>query len=156
MSATEGTRLKERGMALAAMHQGSTLAAARDYLSELARMRGTVTADDAADFIEREGLPPLGNAAGSLFKGSEWEPAGDRVLPRRSTNQAHHNRVWRLRAPTSTTTATTMEASVKEVFTQIQPRAGESYRVSLLTSSGVASPAQQTCFWLPPNANCEI
>lgn len=53
----------------AARRRKECLAACREHLVDLTILRddGFVTPDDADEYIERRGLEPLGNAAGSLL-----------------------------------------------------------------------------------------
>lgn len=93
--AAESRRRKERGMALAADAAPALLDRARSYARSLGR--GSVTADDVSEWLEQQGLPDLGPAAGSLFRGSEWEFTGRFVQSTRKTNHARLLRVWRLK-----------------------------------------------------------
>jgi hypothetical protein len=95
-------RFKREAMAAAAAspaHQ-ELLRLLRPALVRLALCRDsrTVTADDAQAWLADHGYAPgaLGNAAGSLFKGGEFELVGYRKSVRVSR---HCNRVgvWRLR-----------------------------------------------------------
>lgn len=97
MSLHQGEVLKNRGMEAAADQKPRSLRMAREYLRELALKRGEVTADDAAEYVDRMGLTPLGNAAGSLFREPHWEFTGEWVPSRRTSNHAHRNRCYRLR-----------------------------------------------------------
>ena len=95
--AVESRRRKERGMALAADAVPTLLDRARAYAKATAIVRGSVTADDVSEWLEQQGLPDLGPAAGSLFRGPEWEFTGRFVQSTRKTNHARLLRVWRLR-----------------------------------------------------------
>ena len=97
MSIEIGNTLKQRGMSIAAEQRTKTLRMCREYLYDLARRQTTVTADDAQAWVEQMGLPPLGNAAGSLFRQPHWEFTGVWEPSRRSSNHAHLNRTYRLR-----------------------------------------------------------
>ena len=97
MDLFEGQMLKERGMSLAAESSATLLQKARDYAREHAVAWGHVTADDVSAWLDDEGLPDLGPAAGSLFRGKEWEFTGQFVQSSRVTNHARLLRVWRLR-----------------------------------------------------------
>ena len=92
---------REEGMARAAINRAELLIIARDLVKQAAlnNVDREATADDAARGILAMGLPPdaLGNAAGSLFRGKEWEFTGRWRPSRRITNHAHQNRIWRLR-----------------------------------------------------------
>ena len=93
--AAESRRRKERGMALAADAVPTLLDRAREYARSLGQ--GSVTADDVSEWLEQQGLPDLGPAAGSLFRGPEWEFTGRFVQSTRKTNHARLLRVWRLK-----------------------------------------------------------
>ena len=95
--AAESRRRKERGMALAADAAPTLLDRARAYAQATAIVRGSVTADDVSEWLEQQGLPDLGPAAGSLFRGPEWEFTGRFVQSTRKTNHARLLRVWRLK-----------------------------------------------------------
>ena len=77
----------------------SPLDLAREIARELAKQRGSVTADDVGELLhQRHQIESLGPAAGSLFKGSEWETTGEM---RKSTRKTNHSRllyVWRLKS----------------------------------------------------------
>lgn len=87
------------GMRSAAMSHKEILEAARDAVRLIAtgRPSRTATADDAQKFLVEAGLPPLGNAAGSLFLTKDWEFTGFWKASERVSNNGRHNRVWRLR-----------------------------------------------------------
>lgn len=96
-----GEDLKEQGMALANMSRSELLEFAKEACRSVA-MRTfdrTVTADDAARELVDMGYDPseLGNAAGSLFRGNEWEFTGEWRKSTRVSNHARMNRVWRLK-----------------------------------------------------------
>ena len=100
--AAESERRKEEGMALARLDKGKTLQVAKELAETLCRNNGTVTTDDIAYEMHRYGMDysVLGNAAGSIFKGKQWEWTGqctrsDRVLRHRGVI-----RVWRLKDAT--------------------------------------------------------
>lgn len=74
----------------------------------------TATADDAARGFIKYGFDAnlLGNAAGSLFSGGQWEFTGQWKKSNRVTNHAHQNRVWRLMTERgSTDQCTTVRAA---------------------------------------------
>ena len=95
--AAESRRRKERGMALAADAVPTLLDRARHLAVGVAVRKGAVTADDVSEWLEQQGLPDLGPAAGSLFRGPEWEFTGRFVQSTRKTNHARLLRVWRLK-----------------------------------------------------------
>lgn len=89
---------KEEGMAKAASAKPALLSAAQDCARRIARMRGTVTADDVAEMLDGMGIDyaMLGNAAGSVFRGS-FEFTGQVVQSRRPTTHGRAIKVWRLK-----------------------------------------------------------
>jgi hypothetical protein len=93
----EGERRKELGMAHSRFTHEEVLLLARAIAKLHAFRHGTVTADDVQKELIKRGLPPLGNAAGSLFRGDQWEFTGQWVKSHRVTNHARQNRTWRLR-----------------------------------------------------------
>jgi hypothetical protein len=92
---SESERRKEAGKALAAANRGQALERARAMARSIAseRLSREVTADDVA-----RALPTvhLGPAAGSLFRGSEWEFTGRRVRSEQVLNHSRELKVWRL------------------------------------------------------------
>lgn len=92
------------GMRSAALSKKEVLASAQHAVRMMALSRSsrTATADDAAKFLAEAGLEPLGNAAGSLFKGKDWEFTGCWKASERVSNHKHLNRVWRLKCLTGT------------------------------------------------------
>jgi hypothetical protein len=93
--------LKRAGVAAAENHRKDLLVLGRYYIRQAALSRAdkTATADDAARGFLKAGLPcdVLGNAAGALFRGGEWEFTGRMEKSKRITNHAHRNMVWRYR-----------------------------------------------------------
>lgn len=90
--------VKRRGMTMAAEHRVDVLEKAR-AIAELRGLTGAhVTIDDVqAELIEQEIDPKmLGNAAGSVFKGGEWEMVGYQLSERVSRHKGLI-RVWRLK-----------------------------------------------------------
>tara|TARA_R110000824_G_scaffold149861_1_gene320230 strand:- start:508 stop:864 length:357 start_codon:yes stop_codon:yes gene_type:complete len=97
--ASESERLKNSGMELAAEPKNELLKIARDCASAVALAgNGTCNADKVAQRMGWLGysLDELGPAAGSIFKGKDWEFTGDRVNSKRITNHARELKVWRL------------------------------------------------------------
>ena len=84
-------------MALAADAVPTLLDRARDFAVEIAACKGTDTADDVSEWLELNGYPDLGPAAGSLIRGPDWEFTGRFVQSTRKTNHARLLRVWRLK-----------------------------------------------------------
>ena len=91
-------RAREEGLEAAAMPRPALLELARDLARGIARRVGTVTADDVQAALLELGYQPkdLGNAAGALFRGAEWEQTGDWRRSARVSNHGHRNPVWRL------------------------------------------------------------
>jgi hypothetical protein len=95
---TESIAARDRGMTIAADNNRDLLEQAREIAVSIARRKGTVTADDVAYEMECRELPPLGNAAGSLFKGKQWAWTGQRIKSARVHAHANELKVWRLNA----------------------------------------------------------
>jgi len=91
-----GEQLKIEGMSRAE-EVSDYLSIAREYARTIARERGVVTADDVGRAMRSDGLPDsLGPAAGSLFRGPDWEWTGERKKSTRIKNHSRELRVWRL------------------------------------------------------------
>jgi len=89
---------KRRGMAIAALSRPSELELARNVARELCLSRGSTTADEVGKVIYRNyGIESLGPAAGSLFKGGDFEPTGEMRKSSRKSNHARLLFVWRLK-----------------------------------------------------------
>jgi hypothetical protein len=95
--AAESRRRKAHGMAIAEDAADSLLNKARGYARIQAATWGEVHADHVSEWLESTGLPDLGPAAGSLFRGKEWEFTGRFIQSTRKTNHARLLRIWRLR-----------------------------------------------------------
>ena len=98
----EAQRLKEEGMASAAANKHDLLKHARHVAKQIAMLRDsrTVTADDVSRAFAREGITDsLANAAGSIFRGKDWEFTGERVNSQRKTNHSREIKVWRYVGP---------------------------------------------------------
>lgn len=91
---------RDEGMAMAAFHRLPLLEKVRHWLREFAKSRPDriATADDARALLIKHGYQPsnLGNAAGSLFLGDEWELIG---YTKSAVISRHANRIgqWRLK-----------------------------------------------------------
>lgn len=84
---------KEAGMSLAASHDADWLDAAQRAAVALAQGGRVITIDDV---IRTVGKPVVSNAAGSVFRGPQWEQMGWR----KSERVGNHGRqviCWRLR-----------------------------------------------------------
>jgi hypothetical protein len=95
--AAESRRRKAHGMAIAEDAADTLLTQAREFARSHAIYWGEVNADNVSKWLELNGLPDLGPAAGSLFRGKEWEFTGQFKQSTRKTNHARLLRVWRLR-----------------------------------------------------------
>jgi hypothetical protein len=94
--AIESAALKEQ--ALAKLESAGLLALARIVARQLAERWGTVNADHVGhEMKKRYGIDSIGPAAGSLFRGPEWEFTGQRVLSSRVSNHSREIKVWRLK-----------------------------------------------------------
>ncbi len=91
-----GQELKRAGMDRAAENHAPDLDAAKDYAYFLG-LSGDMTIDTLRDFYRVNGFAwNLGNSAGSVFSGKEWECVG--FTP--TTHPQGHGRIvrkWRLR-----------------------------------------------------------
>lgn len=92
-----GVDRKEQGMSLAAASHADVLALARNVAVDVAlhRYSRTVTIDDIQGHLLLAGKD-LGNAAGSVFRGKDFEHAGYQKS-RRASSHARVVSVWRLR-----------------------------------------------------------
>lgn len=89
----EGKRLKKEGMELAAFNRKDWLEYAQAIAEIMASEGEAITIDDV---MQQMANPPLGNAAGSVFKGKQWR----RVGFKQSARPANHARmvgVWELK-----------------------------------------------------------
>jgi hypothetical protein len=94
---SEGIRRKEEGLDLASRTRRDALAAAKLIAMQLAARRPdrTITIDDIQEVIIPMGIN-LGPAAGSVFRGRDWEFVGTRKT-KRKTSHARPVSIWRLR-----------------------------------------------------------
>lgn len=92
-----GMELKRKGKAKAVEHRVDALELARRVARSLAQRYGRVSTDDVRECVEGSGVVwNLGNAAGAIFDGPEWESVGYKA----STRPSRHGgiiRVWRLK-----------------------------------------------------------
>lgn len=87
-------------MALAANNRALVLECCREALIEIAKSRPNreVSADDAARWLyDYDPHASLGNAAGSLFRGGDWEFTGRWTKSTRVISHANDLRIWRLK-----------------------------------------------------------
>jgi hypothetical protein len=97
-----GKTAKRDGMELAAENRETDLDIARRVAKSLAigHPERLCQADQVGRVLKaRYGITSLGPAAGSIFKGREWEFTGQRVLSARTTNHARELKVWRYVGP---------------------------------------------------------
>lgn len=89
----------EDGMQTAAEHKASLLKHARKVAREVAIRKGEISMDDVARELQGQGVSifALGNAAGSVFRGDEWEFCNRMVKSERAHSHGNLLRVWRLR-----------------------------------------------------------
>ena len=92
-------KLRDTGMESAAKGRAGLLQTARELAQRLAELYGKVTADDVRKEYEYRGgnWSDLGNAAGSIFKGKQWECVG---FENSSVASSHARalRIWRLKS----------------------------------------------------------
>lgn len=95
----ESQRHAEQGMLFAAENNAALLTEAREIAKQIARRMGEVNADDVQHelYCRGYGIKALGNAAGSLFRGREWEFTGRLVKSKRIHAHSNLLRVWRLK-----------------------------------------------------------
>jgi hypothetical protein len=97
----QGERGRRLGLKVSAEKRAEVLAIARRIAVQVARGRADRTA--TADDVQRELLKmgwcseDLGNAAGSIFLGWQWEQTGEWAKSERVSNHRHANRKWRLK-----------------------------------------------------------
>lgn len=96
-----GADAKTAGMARAAKNRSAVLEVARAIAKELAHGGREITADDVVEGLVRRGHSEhcLGNAAGSIFRGRDWEWTGRFDESKRVHAHGNLLRVWRLRTP---------------------------------------------------------
>ncbi len=103
-SLPQGKRKKAEGMTASARARNELLEEARDIARHIGRYspEHLCTSDDVAQTFLQRGLKyaDLGNAAGSIFKGKEWEFSGRYTKSRRVSAHARDIKIWRLRCPT--------------------------------------------------------
>jgi hypothetical protein len=88
---------RDEGMKTASDGRKDILNRVRSIAGNLARIYGKVTADDVRKEYEYRGgnWSDLGNAAGSIFKGKQWECVGFENSTV-TTSHARALRVWKL------------------------------------------------------------
>lgn len=99
-NARDGERRKREGQARAAQSKESQLGYARGLAVDIARENGGLChADLVAEALAKEGRPPLGDAAGSLWLKHVWEFSGKYHLSERPASHRNRLMVWRLKYP---------------------------------------------------------
>lgn len=91
---------KAKGMARAAAHHNELLEIARKIAESIAISNDrTVDMDRVSQRMVALGYNPadLGNAAGSVFKGEQWEFTGERVKSIKVKNHSRELKIWRLK-----------------------------------------------------------
>jgi hypothetical protein len=92
-----GERLKDEGMETARKAAQEPLRYARRLARLHHRARQGITADDVGEALEAHGRDScLGPAAGSLFRGAEWQWTGQFRKSSRVSNHSRLLRIWRL------------------------------------------------------------
>jgi hypothetical protein len=96
----KGRERRDQGIALAtaSLSRQQLLALAKVYAVRVARLCGSVTADDVFYEMLKAGLDPtaLGPAWGSVFRGESFVFTGRWEKSKRVSNHASDLRVWRL------------------------------------------------------------
>jgi hypothetical protein len=95
---SKGKALKKAGMSRAAEKHSEELEIARAYAWKMAHFQERITIEEVRQLYEEQMDKPwnLGNAAGSVFKGPEWEMVGY-TEAKRPEAHARILRVWRLK-----------------------------------------------------------
>ena len=98
----ESERRKKIGMGKSASpsHRKALLGIARDIAVNYAiRNYGFCTADDVARLMQEKGYnySDLGNAAGSIFKGNDWNFTGQYVKSNKVSAHRRDIKVWELK-----------------------------------------------------------
>ena len=92
---------KDSGMMAAVMAKGELLEVARSCALHLVSQHpfNSCTSDDVAGEMQRRGYDytELGNAAGSIFKGKQWEFTGRYIPSKRPTAHKRDIKIWRLK-----------------------------------------------------------
>ena len=99
--AERGESEKRRGMEIAARSKQERLKWVRRCAENLANKNGFCHADMLAEYLAHrfklDMHDLLGNAAGSIFAGREWEFTGRRIKSTRVRSHGNELKVWRLR-----------------------------------------------------------
>ena len=94
----ESTKNRDQGMESATQGRAEILTRVKTLAQHIARINGKVTADDVRREFEYRGgnWSELGNAAGSIFKGKNWNCVGFENSSV-ATSHARALRVWVLK-----------------------------------------------------------
>jgi hypothetical protein len=94
-----GQQAKEEGMAKAAENAASLLEIAQRIAVRLASQHPDreTDMDEVGMELFRIGIKTLGPAAGSVFKGGQWQFTGKRLKSARKKNHSREIKVWRLK-----------------------------------------------------------
>lgn len=95
-----GEQAKEEGMEAAANSRQELLETARGVARNLALLspnRETNIDEVGVKLYEVLKIKSLGPAAGSVFKGEEWQFTGKRIKSKRKKNHAREIKIWRLK-----------------------------------------------------------
>lgn len=92
---------KDEGISTAAWSRRELLWQVKEAVKQIALSRPsrTACADDGQEWLVSKGYQPsdLGNAAGSMFAGREWEFTGQWVKSKRVSSHKNDLRLWRLK-----------------------------------------------------------
>ena len=92
----ESQKRKADGMAMAANNHMTNLEIGKDVARQLGRKNGEAHADQVGKILKIEyDIKSLAPAAGSLFKGDEWQFTGRRHMSTRKTNHGRELKIWR-------------------------------------------------------------
>ena len=93
-----GEYLKQEGMSRAALSKKELLAYARELAKNIAEclLCKTCSINDVNRELEKQGYPPLGKAAGSVFITKDWEFTGKYVKSTKASNHARETKLWKL------------------------------------------------------------
>ena len=98
--ARQGEQLKFSGMETAAISHKSVLKLARNIAKDIAggRVNREVSSDDVGKILSvKYEIASLGPAAGSLFRGKDWEWTGRFKKSERVSNHSRRIMIWRLK-----------------------------------------------------------
>ncbi len=97
LGALEGRKRRDEGIARVSSKNSGWLKEAREVAYRIARMKGTVTAEDVRGVLYARGLRPSHpNAWGGVFKDPRFVWTGNLIPSRVPSRHANLQRVWRL------------------------------------------------------------